>query len=61
MRKNAAVVASIVLGLLLGMTALVEQCQAAVIGHVIALNPGVSVERNGNTLPLALKDPIELH
>lgn len=61
MRKNAAVVASIILGLLLGMTALVEQCQAAVIGHVIALNPGVSVERNGNTLPLALKDPIELH
>ena len=40
MRKNAAVVASIILGLLLGMTALVEQCQAAVIGHVIALNPG---------------------
>lgn len=61
MRKNAAVVTSIVFGLILGMLTLVDQCQAAVIGHVIALNPGVSVERNGNTLPLALKDPIELH
>ena len=36
------------------------QAFAAPIGTVIALNPGVTVERQGQHLPLALKDSLEL-
>ena len=39
----------------------VTQALAAPIGTVIALTPGVTVERQGQRLPLALKDSLELH
>lgn len=37
------------------------EASAAPIGTVISLTPGVSVLRGGETIPLAVKDPIEAH